>query len=211
MARLLHPALCWLCRTAWMWPPVNNSFCNGGLTVRGYCVEAGWLSYMDWQRHGWFFFPIDFVWFWIKNTSVFIPLLIAAQFDGAGFRPSSASGLRRCGLWFVVPTSSSFSHGTGTTRSSSSSGALRQHLSQPDRRHRTQVAGGTMVAAALWSLGLSGARIWCAHPTPTRALPFIDTNGLQLAEWCGRTRPRTPFLPLPTSTTARPTLSAGAS
>src|SRR4029077_410648 len=45
----------------WMWPHANNSYCSGGASVAGYCLEAGWLSYTDSQRDGWIFFPVDFV------------------------------------------------------------------------------------------------------------------------------------------------------
>jgi hypothetical protein len=87
----------------WMWPPVNNTACSAGSSIRGYCIEAGWLSYTDWQRDGVFAFPIDFVWFWIKNTSVFIPLLVIAQFARQYFPTGFAKWFAPMWLWFLVP------------------------------------------------------------------------------------------------------------
>ncbi|HSS94834.1 MAG TPA: hypothetical protein VLR46_12730, partial [Candidatus Dormibacteraeota bacterium] len=87
----------------WMWPPANNSVCNGGLSVRGYCLEPGWLSHTDWERHGALYFPVDFVWFWIKNTSVFIPLLIAAHFVQGWFPTQFGKWFAPMWLWFLVP------------------------------------------------------------------------------------------------------------
>src|SRR3984893_14160182 len=64
----------------WMWPAANTSMCGAGPHVGGYCIELGWLSSVCWQTDGVRWTGRDFVWFWIKNTSVFIPLLLAAHF-----------------------------------------------------------------------------------------------------------------------------------
>src|SRR6267378_4450615 len=177
----------------WMWPPVNNSFCNGGLTVRGYCVEAGWLSYMDWQRHGWFFFPIDFVWFWIKNTSVFIPLLIAAQFAWSWFPTEFGKWFAPMWLWFVVPNVIVLQPWDWDNTKffifwalfgSILVGSLIAGIAR-------RWPGGTMVAAALVVLlGLSGAAdLVRASDANESSYLFIDTNGLQLAEWVRQNTP----------------------
>src|SRR6202158_1992686 len=34
---------------AWMWPPANNNACGLGGSLYGYCLEPGWLSYMNLQ------------------------------------------------------------------------------------------------------------------------------------------------------------------
>ena len=88
---------------AWMWPPANNSICGAGLSIHGYCLEAGWLSYTDTQRDGVLYFPFDFVWFWIKNLSVFVPLLIAAQFLRRWMPTSFEKWYAPMWLWFLVP------------------------------------------------------------------------------------------------------------
>ena len=88
---------------AWMWPPANNSSCGQGVTLSGYCIELGWLSYTDWQRDGILSLPLDFAWFWIKNTSVFIPLLIAAQVLRRWFPTAFPKWFAPMWLWFLVP------------------------------------------------------------------------------------------------------------
>ncbi|HSS92352.1 MAG TPA: hypothetical protein VLR46_00020, partial [Candidatus Dormibacteraeota bacterium] len=45
----------------------------------------------------------DFVWFWIKNTSVFIPLLIAAHFVQGWFPTQFGKWFAPMWLWFLVP------------------------------------------------------------------------------------------------------------
>ena len=90
----------------WMWPPVNNSYCGAALSVRGYCLEVGWLSYLDWQRYGVLgivFFPLFFLWFWIKNTSVLIPLLLVAHFVRGWIPTSFPKWFAPMWLWFLVP------------------------------------------------------------------------------------------------------------
>ncbi len=73
------------------------------LSIHGYCLEAGWLSYTDTQRDGVLYFPFDFVWFWIKNLSVFVPLLIAAQFLRRWMPTSFEKWYAPMWLWFLVP------------------------------------------------------------------------------------------------------------
>ena len=89
---------------AWMWPPANNSFCGSGPSVAGYCIQLGWLSYSDWQRDGAIFFGVDFVSFWIKNMSLFVPLLIAAQFLRRWFPTDLPKWFGPMWLWFLVPS-----------------------------------------------------------------------------------------------------------
>ncbi|HEY5033602.1 MAG TPA: hypothetical protein VIJ30_00595, partial [Candidatus Dormibacteraeota bacterium] len=76
----------------WMLPPANNSECGAGPSLAHYCIEMGWLTDGD-------FWP----WFWIKNTSVFIPLLIAAQFARRWFPTGFGKWFAPMWLWFLVP------------------------------------------------------------------------------------------------------------
>jgi hypothetical protein len=76
----------------WMLPPANNSQCGQGPSIGGYCIEMGWLTGGD-------FWP----WFWIKNTSVFIPLLIAAHFAQRWFPTGFGKWFAPMWLWFLVP------------------------------------------------------------------------------------------------------------
>src|SRR5260370_6167920 len=88
---------------SWLGPSANNSACGLGGRLFGYCLEPGWLSYTDWQRDGVLSFPRDVVWFWIKNTSVFIPLLIAAQILRRWFPTAVPKWFAPMWLWFLVP------------------------------------------------------------------------------------------------------------
>ena len=76
----------------WMLPPANNSQCGQGPSLGGYCIEMGWLTGGD----NWF-------WFWIKNTSVFIPVLIAAHFLQRWFPTRFGKWFAPMWLWFLVP------------------------------------------------------------------------------------------------------------
>ena len=177
----------------WMWPPANNSYCGPGPRVYGYCLEIGWLSYIDWQRDGVLYFPVDFVWFWIKNTSLFIPLLIAAQFVRRWLPTAFEKWYAPMWLWFRVPN---------------------VIVLQPWEWDNTKffifwallgsiVAGGFiagMVKRWPWTaaiallllilLCLSGALdLARASDASVSSYRFTDTKGLQVAEWARQNTP----------------------
>ncbi len=177
----------------WMWPPANNSYCGPGPRVYGYCLEIGWLSYIDWQRDGVLYFPVDFVWFWIKNTSLFIPLLIAAQFVRRWLPTAFEKWYAPMWLWFLVPN---------------------VIVLQPWEWDNTKffifwallgsiVAGGFiagMVKRWPWTaaiallllilLCLSGALdLARASDASVSSYRFTDTKGLQVAEWARQNTP----------------------
>lgn len=88
---------------AWMWPPANNSICGIHPSFFGYCVEPGWLSFTDWRREGSAFFLPDFFWFWIKNTSLFLPLLIASHYLPRLVPTSLLKWFAPLWFWFALP------------------------------------------------------------------------------------------------------------
>src|SRR5712692_7057690 len=88
----------------WMWPPVNNSICGDRANVLGFCLQPGWLSYADWRRDGVAWLVPDFVWFWIKNTSGFIPVLVAAHFLHRWFGTGFGKWFAPMWLWFLIPS-----------------------------------------------------------------------------------------------------------
>jgi len=88
---------------AWMWPPENTSICGDLPTIDGYCLQPGWLSFTDWVHHGVLFFIPDFVWFWIWNTSLLLPLVLAAYFLPRWFPTRLPAWLSPMWLWFAVP------------------------------------------------------------------------------------------------------------
>src|SRR5258708_8439930 len=87
----------------WMGPPASTSVGGSSPSVHGYCVEVGWLSYIDWEHDLPIWFGRDWIWFWIKNTSVFIPLLIAGQILRRWIPTSYPNWFAPMWLWFVVP------------------------------------------------------------------------------------------------------------
>ena len=88
---------------AWMWPPAQNLSCSLSFTVLGHCFEPGWLSFADWSRDGIRWFAPDFIWFWIKNTSVFLPLIIAAHYAPRLISHALLKWFAPLWLWFAVP------------------------------------------------------------------------------------------------------------
>ena len=177
----------------WMWPPVNNSYCGGFLTVRGYCLEAGWLSYTDWQRDGVLFFPVDFWWFWIKNTSVFIPLLVTAHFVQRWFPIAFGKWFAPMWLWFLVPNVIVLQPWDWDNTKffifwallgSIMVGAL---LAGMVRRGPWTAA---LAAVLLVLLGLSGALdLSRASDASMSSYRFTDTKGLQVADWVRQNTP----------------------
>ncbi|HYT13389.1 MAG TPA: hypothetical protein VEL12_11450 [Candidatus Nitrosopolaris sp.] len=190
----------------WMWPPFNNSYCGQGasipvgmLTASGikatssYCVEVGWLSYTDWQRDGVLSFPVDWVWFWIKNTSLFIPLLVAAHFAQRWFPTRFGKWFAPMWLWFVVPNivvlqpwdwdNTKFFIFWALLGSIMVGGLIAGIIkSWPGR--------AVVAAALLVVLGLSGAADLVRASDPTvSSYQFTDTKGLQVAAWVRQNTP----------------------
>jgi hypothetical protein len=88
---------------AWLWPPANNSVCGSLPTAYGYCIDVGWLAFPTWQTQGVWLFPWDFVWFWIWNTSLLLPLLVAAHLARRWLPTAFPRWFAPMWLWFVVP------------------------------------------------------------------------------------------------------------
>jgi len=177
----------------WMWPHANNSYCTGGASLNGYCLEAGWLSYTDWQRDGVLFLPVDFIWFWIKNTSLLIPLLIAAHFAQRWFPTAFGKWFAPMWFWFLVPNmivlqpwdwdNTKFFIFWALLGSVMVGGLIAGIIQR--------WPGGALLGAALLVvLGLSGATDLVRASDPTvSSYEFTDTNGLQVAAWVRQNTP----------------------
>jgi hypothetical protein len=170
----------------WMLPPANTSVC-GDLTFHGYCVQLGWLAFSDWQRNGWWLFIPDVVWFWIWNTSLLLPLLIAGQALVRWFPTAFPKWFAPMWVWFVVPNvvvlqpwvwdNTKFFIFWVLLGSAVAGGVLAGML----RRGRL-----TTVAAvvALVLLGLSGTLdLMRASDFSVSSVQFTDPGGLKVAEW----------------------------
>jgi hypothetical protein len=172
---------------AWMWPPANTSMCGNSPSLHGYCFELGWLSYLDWQHGAAIWAGLDFVWFWIKNISVFIPLLVAAHFLRNWIPTGFESWFAPMWLWFLVPNiivlqpwdwdNTKFFVFWALLGSIVAGGVLARMFQRGP--------GSAIVATALLVLlGLSGALdLARASDFSVSAVQFTDTGGLQVADW----------------------------
>jgi hypothetical protein len=171
----------------WMWPAANTSICGGGPSLGGYCIEVGWLSYLDWQRDGLAWFGRDFPWFWIKNTSVFIPLLVFALFARGWFPTSFPRWFAPMWLWFLVPNvivlqpwdwdNTKFFVFWALLGSIVVGGLL---------AHMLRRGPGTAIVAVgmMVLLGLSGALdLARASDFSVSSVRFTDAGGLKVADW----------------------------
>ncbi len=172
---------------AWMWPPANNSVCGNSPSLHGYCFEIGWLSYLDLQHDSVVWFGRDFVWFWIRNTSVLIPLLIAAHFLRGWFPTAFPKWFAPVWLWFLVPNvivlqpwdwdNTKFFIFWALLGSVVVGGLL---------AHMFKRGPGSAVLAAvlLVLLCLSGALdLARASDFSVSSVQFADAGGLQVADW----------------------------
>jgi hypothetical protein len=174
----------------WMLPPANTSICGDLPAFYGYCVQPGWLAFSDWQRNGWWLFIPDVVWFWIWNTSLLLPLLIAGQALLRWFPTAFPKWFAPMWLWFVVPNivvlqpwvwdNTKFFIFWVLLGSAVAGGVLAGML----RRGRV----ATIVAVvALVLLGLSGSLdLMRASDFSVSSVQFTDAGGLKVAEWVRR-------------------------
>ena len=171
----------------WMWPPANTSVCGNSPSLHGYCFEVGWLSYLDWQHDLPIWIGRDWAWFWIKNTSVFIPLLVAAQILRKRISTPFPSWFAPVWLWFLVPNVIVLQPWDWDNTKffifwallgSVMVGAFLARMFQ-------RGAGWAIVASGLIVLlGLSGALdLARASDFSVSAVRFTDTGGLQVADW----------------------------
>jgi hypothetical protein len=170
----------------WMWPPANTSICSGP-SVHGYCFEVGWLSYLDWQHDGIIWFGRDFAWFWIRNTSVFIPLLIAAHVLRGWFPTAFPRWFAPMWLWFIVPNvivlqpwdwdNTKFLIFWALLGSVVVGGLLARML---QRGPGSAVVASVLLLLLCLAGGLDLAR---ASDFSVSSVQFTDAGGLQVADW----------------------------
>jgi hypothetical protein len=197
----------------WMWPPANLAMCGDGISVPGgYCLELGWLSYLDWQHDGAIWFGRDFVWFWIKNTSAFIPLLVAAHFVRSWFQTGFVTWFAPMWLWFLVPNiivlqpwdwdNTKFFIFWALLGSILVGGVL-------SRMFQRGLGSAIVATALLVVLVLAGALdLARASDYKVSAVLFTDARGLEVADWArGHTSPYAVFVVAPEHNSPIPTLA----
>jgi len=196
----------------WMWPPANTSVCGNGPSLHGYCFEVGWLSYLDWQHDLPIWFGRDWVWFWIKNTSVFIPLLVTAHVLRNWIPTAFPTWFAPMWLWFLVPNvivlqpwdwdNTKFFIFWALLGSILVGGLLARMFQRGP--------GSAIVASILLVvLGLSGALdLARASDYSVSAVQFTDAGGLQVADWVrGHTSPTAMFVVADEHNSPIPTLA----
>ncbi|HEY8862547.1 MAG TPA: hypothetical protein VIO37_00045 [Candidatus Dormibacteraeota bacterium] len=171
----------------WMWPAANTSVCGDGPHLGGYCIELGWLSSLDWQRDGVIWIGRDFVWFWIKNTSVFIPLLLTGHLLRQWIPTGFVNWFTPMWLWFLVPNVILLQPWDWDNTKFFIFWALLGSIVVGGVLARMFQRGTGMAIAAsalLVLLGLSGALdLARASDYSVSSVQFTDAGGLQVAEW----------------------------
>jgi hypothetical protein len=197
---------------AWMWPPANTSVCGNNPTLHGYCFELGWLSYLDWSHDLPIWFGRDWAWFWIKNTSVFIPLLLAAQLLRNWITTDFPKWFAPMWLWFLVPNVIVLQPWDWDNTKFFIFWALLGSFLVGGMLARMLQRGpwwAIVASALLLSLGLSGALdLARASDYSVSAVQFTDSGGLQVADWVrGHTSPTALFVVADEHNSPIPTLA----
>jgi hypothetical protein len=171
----------------WMWPPANTSMCGNTGSLHGYCFEVGWLSYLDWQHDLAIWIGRDWAWFWIKNTSVFIPVLVTAQILRSWIPTPFPKWFAPMWLWFLVPNVIVLQPWDwDNTKFFVFWALLGSILVGAFLARMFQRGPGSAIIASglLVLLGLSGALdLARASDFSVSAVQFTDTGGLQVADW----------------------------
>jgi len=171
----------------WILPAANTSVCGDGAGIFGFCIQAGWLTPGDWHRDGALLSTWNFIWFWIKNTSLLIPLIIAAHVLRRWFATDFPTWFAPMWLWFIVPNlivlqpwpwdNTKFFIIWALLGSVLVGGVLAGML----RRGRVSVIAAAVMMVLL---GLSGALdLTRASDLSVNAVVFTDPDGLRVAQW----------------------------
>lgn len=163
----------------WMLPPSNNSVCGNEASVYGYCIEIGWLT----DGTNW-------LWFWVMNTALFIPLLIAAQVVDRRNPQGFGKWFAPMWLWFAVPNvivlqpwdwdNTKFFIFWALLGSVMIGGLV----SATFRRGPAAITAGIVVVALVVVGGVAGALdLARAADRTVSSYQFTDAKGLQVADW----------------------------
>jgi hypothetical protein len=167
----------------WMWPPNNNSVCGSMPSVAGFCLSPGWYT----PGHTPYLFGWNFIWFWIWNTSLLLPLMIAAYGVRHWFPTAFPKWFAPMWLWFLVPNvivlqpwiwdNTKFFIFWALLGSVLVGGVLAGML-------RRGPAPAIVAVALMVLLGLSGLLdVARASDYEVSAVQFTDSGGLRVADW----------------------------
>jgi len=171
---------------AWLWPPASN-LCIDRTSTLPFCLQPGWMAYSDWVRDGIVFFVPDVVWFWIKNTSILIPVILAAHIFGRRIPVPFARWFAPLWLWFVVPSIFILAPWEWDNTKffiffalfgAIVAGAFLAELFK--RGAYTSLLAAVTLVLLVLSGGLDLAR---ASDFSVSSYQFVDTRGVELAAW----------------------------
>jgi len=201
---------------AWLWPPASN-MCIDRTSNMPFCLQPGWMSYSDWTRDGAIWFVPDFIWFWIKNTSVLIPLILVAhlaqRWFPMRFPTRFPTWFAPMWLWFVVPCIFILApwewDNTKFLIFFALLGSIVAGAFLAELYKRGSAEASTLATALLVLLVLSGGLdLTRASDFTISSYQFVDTRGLQLAAWVrGNTPPDAVFAVADDHNSPIPTLS----
>jgi hypothetical protein len=171
----------------WMLPPDNTAVCGVEGSIAIFCIQLGWLSPGDLLRDGPIVFELEWLLFWLWNTSVFLPLLITAHVVLRSLPTAFPTWFAPMWLWFAVPNLIVLQPWIWDNTKffvfwlllgSILVGALLAKM----LRH--SVAAAVLAAAMMVLLGLSGALdLARASDYSVSAFQFTDQGGLKVADW----------------------------
>jgi hypothetical protein len=175
---------------AWMWPPDNTSVCGDLPSIDRYCIQPGWLAFTDWQRYGLWLFGLNVLQFWLWNTSLLLPLLIAGQVLVRWFPTAFPNWFAPMWLWFVVPSfvvlqpwvwdNTKFFVFWALLGSAVAGGVLAGML-------RRGAVTATAAVIAIILIGLSGVLdLARASDFSVSSVQFTDAGGVKVADWVRR-------------------------
>ena len=169
----------------WLWPPAST--CLARSSNLPFCLQPGWMAYNDWKRDGVAWFVPDVIWFWIKNTSVLIPLIIGAHLLNRHIPTRFGTWFAPMWLWLVVPSIVILAPWEWDNTKffiffalfgSIMAGAFLAEL------YRRGPEAAWLASALLVVLVLSGTLdLARASDYSVSSYQLIDARGLQLADW----------------------------
>ena len=170
---------------AWLWPPAST--CLARSSNLPLCLQPGWMAFNDFKRDGIAWVAPDFAWFWIKNTSVLIPLVISAQALNRWIPTRFGTWFAPMWLWFAVPSIFILAPWEWDNTKffiffalfgSIMAGAFLAAL------YRRGPEAALIATALLVVLLLSGTLdLVRASDYSVSSYQFVDTRGLQVANW----------------------------
>jgi hypothetical protein len=172
---------------AWLWPPLGTNPCLDRSSTLPFCLQPGWMAFNDFTRDGVLWVVPDFVWFWIKNTSVLIPLIISAQLLNRWIPTRFGTWFSPMWLWFAVPSVVILAPWEWDNTKffiffalfgSIMAGAFLAAL------YRRGPQAAIIATALLVLLVLSGTLdLTRASDSSVSSYQFVDARGLQVADW----------------------------